>query len=307
MSEVTLSYTAKPSTGGSAPAVTDDKSEHCIPFILSRLSDLNPTASGRPFIIGLNGVQGAGKTTLVSTLADTLQARGLETLVLSIDDLYLTHDDQVSLAQSQPDNALMQHRGEPGTHDIQLLNSIFDSLITGGEVAIPSYDKSLFNGAGDRAPTSTWKTVNSPGTSPIRVIILEGWLVGFHSLDPSNITSLAAKPSVTLHTYPLSSLLFVNEKLQEYEKTWYLFDAFIHIDAKELSYVYEWRQQQERRLREKEMGMTEEQVKNFVDGYFPAYEMFTEGVQAGVLKGKDGAQLRLTVGRDRKVEKVEVI
>jgi D-glycerate 3-kinase len=104
--------TAPPS---STDTIIDDKSPHCIPFILSRLSFQQEANPDRPFFIGLNGVQGAGKTTLVSALAHTLQEEiGLETLVLSIDDLYLTHDDQVALAKEHPRNPLVQHRGEPG-------------------------------------------------------------------------------------------------------------------------------------------------------------------------------------------------
>jgi hypothetical protein len=97
------------------PEIIDDKSPHCIPFILSHLSSHQTAHPGKPFFIGLNGVQGAGKTTLVSTLASTLREKeGLETLVTSIDDLYLTHDDQVALAKEHADNPLVQHRGEPG-------------------------------------------------------------------------------------------------------------------------------------------------------------------------------------------------
>lgn len=99
----------------SAATIVDDKSPHCIPFILSQLSVHQATNPSRPFFIGLNGVQGAGKTTLVSTLARTLQdGKGLETLVCSIDDLYLTHEDQVALAKEHLLNPLVQHRGEPG-------------------------------------------------------------------------------------------------------------------------------------------------------------------------------------------------
>lgn len=49
-------------------AIIDDKSEHCIPFILDRIAAHRQQHgdNGRPFFLGLNGVQGAGKTTLVS-------------------------------------------------------------------------------------------------------------------------------------------------------------------------------------------------------------------------------------------------
>lgn len=93
----------------------DDKSPICIPFILERLKLHRASDSTKPFIIGLNGVQGVGKTTLVKALAETLEDReGLKTLVVSIDDFYLRHADQLALAAAHPDNALVQNRGEPG-------------------------------------------------------------------------------------------------------------------------------------------------------------------------------------------------
>ena len=54
----------------SMPEIIDDKSEHCIPFILDRLKLHREQyekdgQSPPPFFLGLNGVQGAGKTTLV--------------------------------------------------------------------------------------------------------------------------------------------------------------------------------------------------------------------------------------------------
>lgn len=52
------------------PEIIDDKSEHCIPFILERLKSHKEEYEQKgqqppPFFLGLNGVQGAGKTTLV--------------------------------------------------------------------------------------------------------------------------------------------------------------------------------------------------------------------------------------------------
>lgn len=95
--------------------VIDDKSPICIPFILERLKVHQARDPARPFIIGLNGVQGVGKTTLVKALAEMLDDReGLRTLVVSIDDFYLKHADQLALAAAHPDNALVQNRGEPG-------------------------------------------------------------------------------------------------------------------------------------------------------------------------------------------------
>lgn len=46
-----------------------------------------------------------------------------------------------------------------------------------------------------------------------------------------------------------------------------MFDAFIHIDAEDPKWVYDWRLEAEVKLRAaKGSGMTDEQVKRFVDG-----------------------------------------
>ena len=51
-------------------AIIDDKSEHVIPFILSNIQKKQENCAGSenpsPFFLGLNGIQGAGKTVLVS-------------------------------------------------------------------------------------------------------------------------------------------------------------------------------------------------------------------------------------------------
>ena len=195
-----------------------------------------------------------------------------------------------------------------------LAQELFTALLTGSPTSIPSYDKSAFSGSGDRVSSSQWEKINLPSQSKIQVIIFEGWCVGFRALSPSQVeakyAAAASDPSSTLPKHKLEHLLFVNERLKGYDVMTDTFDAFIHIDAAETNFVYKWRLEQEAALRrDKGAGMSDEQVVKFVDGYYPAYELFTEGLREGVIKGKgkevDGASLRLVVGRDRKV--IEVV
>ena len=63
MSLSTASANAAPNASSipkSKPEIIDDKSPHCIPFILRQLSAFrsSPQHEGKPFFIGLNGVQG---------------------------------------------------------------------------------------------------------------------------------------------------------------------------------------------------------------------------------------------------------
>lgn len=212
----------------------------------------------------------------------------------------------------------------PGTHDIPLLTKTFSALISGNETPIPAYDKSHFNGAGDRAPPSTFRSVNSPSTPRVRIVILEGWCIGFQPLMPSALVDAfqaavqssfdeSSNPHTsTIATNRLADLAFINTELRNYEMLLDIFDVFIQIDAESTRYVYEWRMEAEEKLiKEKGSGMTREEVTAFVDGYYPAYELYLDGVRKGALRKEDGEgkgkQLRLVVGKDRKVLKHEVI
>jgi D-glycerate 3-kinase len=153
--------------------------------------------------------------------------------------------------------------------------------------------------------------VNQPGQPPLRAVILEGWSVGFRPLAPDAVAARREAPSRTLKKHPLEHLLLINDKLRQYDALTDLFDAFIHIDAQDLEYVYGWRQQQEEHLRiergDPSAGMTPEQVVHFVDGYFPAYELYTDGTRRGIFTDRPGAQLCMVVGQDRKVRQVSRI
>jgi len=50
--------------------------------------------------------------------------------------------------------------------------------------------------------------------------------------------------------------------------------------------------------------MSDEQVIKFVDGYYPAYELYTSALRRGIFAGEQskGRQLRIIVGRDRRVK-----
>ncbi|RFU35818.1 hypothetical protein B7463_g532, partial [Scytalidium lignicola] len=317
MADAMVVDSSAPSTSVN-PTIVDDKSPICIPFILKRLALHRQHHPSSPFFIGLNGVQGAGKTTLVSALSNTLRTQEhLETLVVSIDDFYLPHKAQETLAREHKDNPLVQHRGEPGTHDVAFLKSFFEALRDGKETKVPIYDKSAFQGQGDRVSEDKWQVVNAPSQPRIRVVIFEGWCVGFRAISTAevkikqDVAKVAAGTSTqvkTLQKNRLEDLLFVNEKLRAYDTITDMFDAFIHIDAEETGYVYEWRLQQEAALRkERGTGMTDEQVIRFVDGYYPAYELYTEALRTGVAADKEakrGSQLRMVVGKDRRVKHV---
>ncbi|KAI4259298.1 MAG: hypothetical protein LQ352_000838 [Teloschistes flavicans] len=296
------------------------KLEICVSFILEQLKIQNQRCSNDimdPFFLAMNGLQGAGKSHLVSFIASTLRKDpyNIATTVLSIDDFYLSNADQTRLAKTHPNNPLVHHRGQPSTHDLELATSTLASLRAGHETSIPSYDKSAFGGKGDRVTQSQWVKVNEDKQQQVKLVILEGWCLGFRSLSESRLREeweKAVQARVEGVSYlgrlghnRLEDVRYLNEALKGYDVVTNQLDALIHLDAEDLQYVYAWRLEQEAMLREeKGSGMTDEEVSKFVDGYYPSYELFTEQLRAGVFEGRKGSQLRIVIGKDRNIKEV---
>lgn len=179
----------------------------------------------------------------VAKLSETLESppHSLPTLVLSIDDLYLPHDKQEELAKSHPDNPLVQHRGQPSTHDLELGKKIFQDLANRKtNIKIPSYDKSAFNGAGDQKPESEWQVINKDGSPPIEVVVFEGWCVGFRALSDEQVERKWRTEKADyerkgpdykgqLGKQKVSSAQFVNSSLRGYDALTDQLGAFVHM------------------------------------------------------------------------------
>ncbi|KAI9062382.1 P-loop containing nucleoside triphosphate hydrolase protein [Trametes sanguinea] len=278
-----------------------------------------------PLIVGVQGPQGSGKTYLTSILRDVLQSppHNLSVAVFSLDDLYLPHEGLVGLAASYPENALLRGRGQPGTHDVPLGTEVLNKLkhindAPGAEVELPSFDKSAFDGEGDRA--SRGAIVRSP----VHVVLFEGWCVGFYPISRDKVERRYAQPVKGLghdflqrNGYRLEDILDVNERLKSYVSWWDLFDAFIQIkppDEHPYTYIYQWRLQQEHNMKARNggKGMSDEQVEKFVDRYIPGYVFFGDGVLAGyeqapgerTLPPWSGHGLQIEIGRTREVVRV---
>lgn len=312
--------------------IQDDKAQHVIPFVLELLQrhekeHTSSTTPPPPLIVGLTAPQGAGKSLLVSLLHQTLTSppHDCNTVIFSLDDFYLPHEGLSSLAQSNPDNPLLQHRGQPSTHEIPLVRSVFDSLRQNKPTKIPQFNKAAYNGHGDRVPESEWLEVNKDQSNPVRMVLFEGWCVGFRPISDETLKEKYEKASKLtqessldykgrLGHNTLQSVTTINKALSEYDGITSQFDGLIHIDAEDPLYVYAWREEQEHNLiKSKGSGMTDEEVKNFVDGYYPSYELYVDSLREGVFRGlkedtdRKGRQLRLVVGQDRKIQKVETL
>lgn len=221
--------------------------------------------AGGTLLVGLNGSQGSGKSTLCAYLCRELEdAHGLRAIDLSLDDFYLTRREREHLARDV--HPLLRTRGVPGTHDIGLLMRTLDALTQGrnAEVQVPRFDKA----EDDRYPASDWTSVDLP----LDVVFLEGWCMGARALAKERLTA------------PLNRLereedpggvwrRYVNERLErDFEPLYAHIDWWVMLAAPSFEQVLAWRTEQENKLRVRRRGggagiMDAEQLRRFVDHY----------------------------------------
>jgi D-glycerate 3-kinase len=219
-----------------------------------------------PFLLGINGAQGTGKSTLAAYLALALRESGeLTVAVLSIDDFYLTKAERQRL--SRHIHPLLAVRGVPGTHDVTMLRDTLDRLRklgTGERCTLPRFDKA----ADDRADHASWPDVEGP----VDLVILEGWCVGS-----------VAEPEGRLDT-PVNTLerdkdpdgrwrRYVNERLEgDYAEVFAELDALVVLQAPGFDAILRWRVEQEHKLAASADSdapgiMSDEEVRAFIQ-YF---------------------------------------
>lgn len=283
---------------------------HSLKHLGKTIDAIDFKCATKPLIIGISGPQGSGKSYLVSSLQKQLQAQYPQLSIVSflMDDLYLTYAEQCRLTDASvaDGNKLLQGRGLPGTHDIDLCLGIFHNLITrykGGQVIseenpvrIPSYDKSAHGGLGDRRANDTVVA------TPADVVLFEGWFNGFRALDRDRIrlAYLLSDIGNVVQQHRMYHIEQVNTALAAYEPIWCLFDEFIYLHTDDINNVYQWRLQQEHDLiAQHGAGMTDAQVVDFIDRYMACYKLYYETMCDHGLPNV--TSLRISIARDRTV------
>ncbi len=211
-------------------------------------------------VVAISGAQGTGKSTFAKMLAIVLE-RIFEkaTLVLSMDDFYLTRSERLKLAETV--HPLLATRGVPGTHDADLMLRSIESLKAGFSVQLPEFSK----GEDDRIGM-----IPVIGAS-LDILIVEGWCWGATPADemslgtPVNDLERERDPDGDWRWY-------VNDQLAQglYQELFSQADATFYLAAPDFDTVFEWRWQQEQRLHERGGGsraMSREEVREFVMHY----------------------------------------
>ena len=233
----------------------------------------NKAKKSKPYLIGLAGGQGTGKTTISSILNIILKKYfKLNVFKISIDDLYKTREDRIKL--SKRIHPLLMTRGVPGTHDI---NFIFDLLKKVknkkfNQQRLPKFNKAI----DDRLKRKSWYLVKKVPD----VIIFEGWCVGARA--EKNIT---LKKSINSLERTADKNLrwrkYVNGQLQtKYKKLFSKLDCLLFLKAGNFKLLQSWRLKQETllKLNTKNKANSKIMSKNEVLTFMQTYQRVTQNM-----------------------------
>ncbi len=222
---------------------------------------------GTTTIVGLQGGQGTGKTTIVKFLERHLKEKGFTVQSFSIDDFYKTYKERKNLQEKYLNNHFYQiSRGLPGTHRVKFLLETLQKAKSGKDFEIPIFDKSLYDGKGD-VISKTSKVKGRQG-----FVILEGWCVGIPEVSSQKFMEICKRNNINLKKFDpkLQEHKVVLNFTKGYQPIWKLLDYTVMLKADSPEVHKKWRLLQETRLKEKKgMGMSKKEVHAFVEPYLP--------------------------------------
>ena len=238
----------------------DDLVDDLCHFLISR--DTAP-----PFIFGISGGQGAGKSTLCAALVRALAAEGKTALTLSLDDFYLSKAARSNLAQTV--HPLCATRGVPGTHNVDLLARVLDGLpqvSPDKPLHLPRFSKSHDDILPDAAGTAV-------STCP-DFILLEGWCVGGRAdcikPRPQNSWEETHDPQSVWKKWSQASARI-------YQPIWDMAQATLLLRQKDFEAVIDSRWQQEQ-TNARDSGIWQFADRSEVAAFCAHYESWTLGI-----------------------------
>lgn len=252
---------------------------------------------GDTLVAGVNGAQGAGKSTLCRLLQVVLeQGFGLRVACFSIDDIYHTAAERTRLARQV--HPLLATRGVPGTHDVDLglrMISELKRLKDGQQLELPLFNKAI----DDRYPQQDWRQT----AGPVDLILFEGWCVGARPqneeelVEPVNILERREDPERTWRRY-------VNRQLQEdYSKLFAELDFLIMLKVPDMQSIMNWRSLQEQKLAATTARQANSKImsREALERFIMHYERLTRAMLDEMPKR---AQLVLELNAAHQIERV---
>ena len=247
----------------------------------------------RPFIIGLSGGQGSGKSTISQILKIIFHSYfNLNVACFSIDDFYKTALERRKMSNYV--HPLFLTRGVPGTHDCKMLYNVLRALLKKNfkSIRIPRFDKSI----DDRFKFRYWQKIQKKPD----IIIFEGWCVGAKHQKYEELK----KPLNILEKYEDTKLTWrkkVNNELKtSYKKIYDLIDKKIYLKVPSFRYVLKWRLLQEKKLRsssKKKRTMNTKQIERFI--------MFYERLTKNMLKRYQDNDFVIFIDKRHKIRSIK--
>ena len=251
--------------------ITDNFARLWLPLALNLAQVSN--ALDRTFIQGVLGGQGTGKSTLCLVLKLILNYWGFSVATLSIDDLYLTYGVRQALQEQDP---RLIWRGPPGTHDVKLGLEVIELCLQINnpdntvDIALPRFDKSLHNGAGDR--------INPEVIPQPDILLFEGWLVG---VEPIAESCFANPPAPIITPEDQQFAVDCNRRLRSYLPLWTKLDSLVVLYPEDYRLSQQWRKEAEHQMiATGKTGMSDQEIDRFVEYFWKAVhpELFIEPV-----------------------------
>jgi D-glycerate 3-kinase len=253
-----------------------------------RKSCLDPLASrirrarknGATVVIGLQGGQGTGKTTLSRYLEALFTGEGLRVATFSLDDFYRSLDERRQLAAEFPGNPFYAlPRGMPGTHRTSLLDDHLVRLKRGEAVDLPVFDKGAHDGAGEIASRAV----------PVRgrqdLVLFEGWCLGMPRITAPELLEICRRaPLPRLPRATPEDYQAVLAHLPPYLPIWKRIDLFVMLRADSDRLHERWRLDQEKELIARTgSGLRDAEVRALVRHYLPFTRLCYEKIVPDVL------------------------
>lgn len=266
--------------------------------LAKRLADWH---KGKPIVIGINGAPGSGKSTL-NKILKTLLHHGFNksVLTLSIDDLYLSLQRRKELAREV--HPLFKLRGVPGTHDVNLAETILSTLLEPESqlpIRIPVFDKA----SDDLLPQQQWPMV----VKPVEIILFEGWCVGAKPEHPDDVATAMNELECTEDAEGVWRE-YVNEQLHgPYQSLFSYIDYMIMLKVPDMESIQAWRQLQEEKLATycTEQGISPQKIMSTaeISRFLMLYERTIRNLMAEM---PSRADILLELNREHQIDRIRL-
>jgi len=233
----------------------------------------NKASKKKPYILGLAGGQGTGKTTISSIISIILRKYfKLNVFTISIDDFYKTRKERLLLSQKIHPSLMI--RGVPGTHDINIMLNFFKRVKSKKfrKLKLPKFNKAI----DDRYKKKLWYSISKRPD----IIIFEGWCVGARAQKNSTLKK-AINSLEKIDDKKLTWRKFVNHQLKsKYKKLYSKLNCLLFLKANNFSLLQQWRLKQEKKLWLKNKKSSNNKIMNKKDviKFMQTYQRVTQNM-----------------------------